>query len=175
MTPEIEISQAALDSLSNCLLVDIRDDEQRRQLRHAARGRFRFPRSGWRRRFRPAVPGDQKIVLYCTRGLNSVEAAPAPARKRALEAYSLEGGYAGWLLRRNAAGAGHRQMQPQIEEGIRKTWHKRLFLQIRQGRPHLRSWFRARRQNRRVYFRRQGFHAHGQAVSGAAAAPQIPL
>ena len=27
MTPEIEISQAALDSLPNCLLVDMRDAE----------------------------------------------------------------------------------------------------------------------------------------------------
>ncbi|MFQ9509424.1 MAG: rhodanese-like domain-containing protein [Lachnospiraceae bacterium] len=44
-----------------------------------------------------ALGKDKKIILYCTRGIFSKECAEL-LRKRGIEAYSLEGGYTGWLL-----------------------------------------------------------------------------
>ena len=112
MTPEIEISQAALDSLPNCLLVDMRDAES------VAYGMIPGAVALPQERLEAEVP-------YCARGQFSVDAAE-DLRRLGVEAYSLEGGYAGWLLYRMQREQ-ETSLQQQIEEGIRKTWHKRLF------------------------------------------------
>ena len=122
MTPEIEISQAALDSLPNCLLVDMRDAES------VAYGMIPGAVALPQERLEAEVPArcaGRPVVLYCARGQFSVDAAEE-LRRLGVEAYSLEGGYAGWLLYRMQREQ-ETSLQQQIEEGIRKTWHKRLF------------------------------------------------
>jgi len=122
MTPEIEISQAALDSLPNCLLVDMRDVES------VAYGMIPGAVALPQERLEAEVPArcaGRPVVLYCARGQFSVDAAE-DLRRLGVEAYSLEGGYAGWLLYRMQREQ-ETSLQQQIEEGIRKTWHKRLF------------------------------------------------
>ena len=123
MTPEIEISQAALDSLPNCLLVDMRDAES------VAYGMIPGAVALPQERLEAEVPSrcaGRPVVLYCARGQFSVDAAE-DLRRLGVEAYSLEGGYAGWLLYRMQREQETSLLQQQIEEGIRKTWHKRLF------------------------------------------------
>jgi len=122
MTPEIEISQAALDSLPNCLLVDIRDAES--VAYGVIPGAVPLPPERLESEV-PARCAGRPVVLYCARGQFSVDAAE-DLRRLGVEAYSLEGGYAGWLLYRMQREQ-ETSLQQQIEEGIRKTWHKRLF------------------------------------------------
>ena len=122
MTPEIEISQAALDSLSNCLLVDMRDAES--VAYGVIPGAVPLPPERLEAEV-PSLCAGRPVVLYCARGQFSVDAAE-DLRRLGVEAYSLEGGYAGWLLYRMQREQ-ETSLQQQIEEGIRKTWHKRLF------------------------------------------------
>ena len=122
MTPEIEISQAALNSLSNCLLVDMRDAES--VAYGVIPGAVPLPPERLEAEV-PARCAGRPVVLYCARGQFSVDAAE-DLRRLGVEAYSLEGGYAGWLLYRMQREQ-ETSLQQQIEEGIRKTWHKRLF------------------------------------------------
>ena len=122
MTPEIEISQAALDSLSNCLLVDMRDAES--VAYGVIPGAVPLPPERLEAEV-PSLCAGRPVVLYCARGQFSVDAAE-DLRCLGVEAYSLEGGYAGWLLYRMQREQ-ETSLQQQIEEGIRKTWHKRLF------------------------------------------------
>ncbi len=122
MTPEIEISQEALDSLPNCLLVDMRDAESIAY--GTLPGAVPLPQERLETEV-PALCAGKPVVLYCARGQFSVDAAE-DLRRLGVEAYSLEGGYAGWLLHRMQREQ-ETSLQQQIEEGIRKTWHKRLF------------------------------------------------
>ena len=122
MTPEIEISQAALNSLSNCLLVDMRDAES--VAYGVIPGAVPLPPERLEAEV-PARCAGRPVVLYCARGQFSMDAAEY-LRRLGVEAYSLEGGYAGWLLYRMQREQ-ETSLQQQIEEGIRKTWHKRLF------------------------------------------------
>lgn len=78
----------------------------------------------------------KKIVLCCSRGQFSLESA-ALLRNRDLDAYSLQGGYNGWLIYRmkkeqelESAADGElfrMSRQKQVEESIRKKFHKVLF------------------------------------------------
>ena len=122
MTPEIEISQEALDSLPNCLLVDMRDAESIAY--GTLPGAVALPQERLEAEV-PALCAGKPVVLYCARGQFSLAAAE-DLRRLGVEAYSLEGGYAGWLLHRMQREQ-ETSLQQQIEEGIRKTWHKRLF------------------------------------------------
>ena len=122
MTPEIEISQAALDSLPNCLLVDMRDAES--VAYGVIPGAVPLPPERLEAEV-PSLCAGRPVVLYCARGQFSVDAAE-DLRHLGVEAYSLEDGYAGWLLYRMQREQ-ETSLQQQIEEGIRKTWHKRLF------------------------------------------------
>ena len=122
MTPEIEISQATLNSLPNCLLVDMRDAES--VAYGVIPGAVPLPPERLEAEV-PSLCAGRPVVLYCARGQFSVDAAE-DLRRLGVEAYSLEGGYAGWLLYRMQREQ-ETSLQQQIEEGIRKTWHKRLF------------------------------------------------
>ena len=124
MTEKVELTLAELDEMHprERLLVDIRDE-------HAANygmlpGAISIPEERLEAEI-PALSGNKKIVLYCTRGLNSVEAAQR-LREKGLEAYSLEEGYMGWLMREMQREQDTEKCA-QIEEGLRKTYHKRLF------------------------------------------------
>lgn len=99
------------------------------------------------------LPKDKKIILYCTRGLFSKEKA-SELREMGYQAYSLLGGYTGWLLSytkeaaencasdRNGDSAekttrGQNEEKDtgntgvpttaDIEKSIRKKFHKQLF------------------------------------------------
>ena len=122
MTPEIEISQATLNSLPNCLLVDMRDAES--VAYGVIPGAVPLPPERLEAEV-PSLCAGRPVVLYCARGQFSVDAAE-DLRRLGVEAYSLEDGYAGWLLYRMQREQ-ETSLQQQIEEGIRKTWHKRLF------------------------------------------------
>ena len=65
------------------------------------------------------------VIIYCTRGIYSVDAVEN-LHECSVNAYSLRGGYMGWIayLMEQEKFA---DKQKQIEEGLRKTWHKRLF------------------------------------------------
>lgn len=74
------------------------------------------------------LPENKKIILYCTRGIFSAECARA-MREKGMDAYSLAGGYTGWLLSGMEEGDGeedHQRMED-IEKSIRKKFHKQLF------------------------------------------------
>lgn len=76
-------------------------------------------------------PKDKKLILYCTRGIDSLKCA-GTLRENGYEAYSLERGYTGWVL---AAMQEEEQVQKkdntdraaEIEKSIRKKFHKQLF------------------------------------------------
>ena len=44
------------------------------------------------------VSSGRKVVIYCTRGVFSAECAGRLREQKHIEAYSLEGGYTGWIL-----------------------------------------------------------------------------
>ncbi|MEE1242645.1 ATP-binding protein [Frisingicoccus sp.] len=68
---------------------------------------------------------EKGVVIYCTRGLLSMEAAEE-LRELGVMAYSLKGGYMGWLMNQMEQEK-NTDKQKEIEEGLRKTWKKRLF------------------------------------------------
>ena len=71
----------------------------------------------------------KKQVLYCTRGVDSPEAAAA-MRERGYDAYYLEGGYHNWLVNsvvQEEQSIDLKERQEQIEQSIRKKFHKQLF------------------------------------------------
>lgn len=71
---------------------------------------------------------NKKIILYCTRGEYSGEAARTLC-ERGLDVFSLEGGYAGWLLQSMEESGREisRERVDRIEKSIRKKFHKALF------------------------------------------------
>ena len=69
------------------------------------------------------------VVLYCTRGIYSVEAAEE-LREQGVDARSLEKGYTGWILwkmEQDQETEKEAEKRKQVELSIRKTFHKRLF------------------------------------------------
>lgn len=73
----------------------------------------------------------KKQILYCARGVKSMDAA-FDLRKEGFDAYSLEEGYAGFLIRKfseseRADGMSDAERLAQIEKSIRKKFHKELF------------------------------------------------
>ena len=64
------------------------------------------------------------VIIYCTRGIYSGTAVEN-LRELNVNAYSLRGGYMGWIayLMEQEKFADRKK---QIEEGLRRTWHKRL-------------------------------------------------
>ncbi|MBR1674105.1 MAG: ATPase [Eubacterium sp.] len=71
----------------------------------------------------------KKQVLYCTRGVDSPEAAEA-MRERGYDAYFLEGGYHEWLVNsvvQEEQSIDLKERREGIEQSIRKKFHKQLF------------------------------------------------
>ena len=76
-----------------------------------------------------AAAGDKKVILYCSRGQNSKVSAEY-FREQGMEAYSLQGGYTGWLLnliQKGQPGEKENERAREIEKSIRKKFHKVLF------------------------------------------------
>ena len=104
----------------------------------------------------PLPPMDgKKLVIYCKRGLLSVDIAER-LRDMGYDAYSLKGGYI------ECRGEHNEKIPPPDVEPLH------------QGDKGIRV-DKARRQDSRVHLRREGLHADGEALSGAGAAQQVPL
>ncbi len=80
---------------------------------------------------------DKKVILYCARGIVSKEYAEN-LREEGIEAYSLLGGYAGWLVNnmkeqqeleesKKKKGDKEKTRAEEIELSIRKKFHKQIF------------------------------------------------
>ena len=73
------------------------------------------------------LPKNKKIVLYCAKGVLSVEAAEN-LRDKGFDAYSLAGGYYKYLmLKMQEDMQNEKERLEQIELSIRKKYHKVLF------------------------------------------------
>ena len=71
----------------------------------------------------------RKQIVYCTRGVDSPEAAEA-LRERGFDAYFLEGGYHNWLVssvEKYEQESDQKERCEEIEKSIRKKFHKQLF------------------------------------------------
>ena len=120
MTESVEISQEAFAALApeTYVLVDMRDAAT------AAYGKI--PRALAMPEDASALPRDRQVILYCSHGQFSLDKAEE-LRQQGVNAYSLEDGYLGWLMRKMQRDDADSQRCQQIEESIRKTYHKRLF------------------------------------------------
>lgn len=124
MNSEWEIcpEEAGQKSENGCLLVDVRDESNISY--GMIPGAVAIPMDELESHtdeFR-SMPG---IIIYCTRGIYSAQAAER-LREHGIEAYSLQGGYMGWLMHKTEQEK-NADKQRDVEEGLRKTWHKRLF------------------------------------------------
>lgn len=73
------------------------------------------------------ISAGKKVILYCTKGVFSKEKAEE-LRKLGYEAYSLAGGYTGWLLSQmKEEEQTEEHSAAEIEKSIRKKFHKQLF------------------------------------------------
>lgn len=73
------------------------------------------------------LPKDKKVILYCMRGVVSIEVAEK-LRKEGFDAYSLQGGYYKYLAVKMLEDSEHeKERVEQIELSIRKKFHKDLF------------------------------------------------
>lgn len=67
------------------------------------------------------------VIIYCTRGQKSIFVAEE-LREKSINAYSLAGGYNAWLRERMQKETDTKTLKKEeIEKGIQKTWHKKLF------------------------------------------------
>lgn len=76
-----------------------------------------------------SLPQEKPLLLYCARGIFSRECAEQ-LREQGIEAYSLAGGYTGWLLetmKDEEQSGTDRSRAEEIEKSIRKKFHKALF------------------------------------------------
>ncbi len=76
------------------------------------------------------LPKDKQLILYCAKGVFSKECAEK-LQEQGYDAYSLEGGYSGWILEsmkeeQAQDGVDHTRAE-EIEKSIRKKFHKQLF------------------------------------------------
>lgn len=69
---------------------------------------------------------EKKIILYCIRGVISVDLAEE-LDALGYDAYSLDEGYSGWILKQMAAEDDMEERRANIEKSIRKRFHKELF------------------------------------------------
>lgn len=72
------------------------------------------------------LPRDKRLILYCARGVFSSEAA-GELRSQGFDAWSLAGGYAGWLVDSMNEEPINPERAQEIEKSIRKKFHKSLF------------------------------------------------
>ena len=69
---------------------------------------------------------EKKIILYCIRGVISVDLADE-LDELGYDAYSLDDGYSGWILKQMAQEDDIEERRANIEKSIRKRFHKELF------------------------------------------------
>ncbi|MDO4187609.1 MAG: ATP-binding protein [Lachnospiraceae bacterium] len=73
------------------------------------------------------LPKDKKIIIYCARGVVSIELAES-LKESGYDAYSLQGGYYRYLaIKMQEDIENEKEKAEQIELSIRKKFHKELF------------------------------------------------
>jgi len=124
---KLEITYDELAELKEVMLIDVRSREA--VAYGMLPGAFHVPDGNFAES-QVQLPADQPIVLYCTRGEHSI-AHVEQLKAEGYEAYSLEGGYTGWLLesmkREQGVHPADRQRAEEIEKSIRKKFHKDIF------------------------------------------------
>lgn len=124
-----EITIRELDQLQEgtYVLIDIRDEGSVRYgiipgaINHPV-GELQEENESWLLE----LPHDKKIVFYCQRGQKSVEIAEI-AEENGYDSYSLTGGYNAYLMEEVMAGPDDGEIQRNVEDSIRKKFHKQLF------------------------------------------------
>lgn len=124
---EITYRELQVKDSKNYILVDIRNEEAVSYGKMP--GAVHIPDGMLEERMQE-LPKDKPLILYCARGMFSKECAEK-LRVQGYDAYSLEGGYTGWLLEsmkeeQAQDGADHTRAE-EIEKSIRKKFHKQLF------------------------------------------------
>lgn len=122
----IEITYKQLKELNKneYLLIDIRDDSAVNYgmlpgAIHVAQEHVNHESTNF--------PTDKKLILYCTKGIFSVEKAKE-LQIAGYQAFSLAGGYMGWLLSHmEETSTTDSNRAAEIEKSIQKTFHKQLF------------------------------------------------
>lgn len=128
-TVEISYEEMRERGLSSFVLVDMRDDEAVGY--GMMPGAVHIPGEQLEARIND-LPSDKAIVLYCARGILSLELADDLRSKRE-NVYSLKDGYYGWLMKDQLAALSEvkqedeQSPQERIELSIRKKFHKQLF------------------------------------------------
>ena len=121
MTENVELSQEQFETLDrkNVLLVDMRAADE------AAYGMIPGAVNLPEEELESGLSAQRPVILYCARGERSLEWA-LRLREKGIDAQSLEYGYMGWLMRQmeQEKDADRRE---QIEIGLRRTYHERLF------------------------------------------------
>ena len=128
MAEDINMTQAEFDLIprGEATIIDMRDSSSTAY--GAIPGAMNIPSAELLSsldRIDPARP----VILYCARGIFSVEATEQ-LRAQGFKAYSLEDGYAGWVMYRLNQEQEDSERCRRIEESIRKTYHRRLFSQF---------------------------------------------
>jgi len=75
-----------------------------------------------------ALPREKRIILYCAKGLVSLDMAQQ-LQRQGYRAAHLAGGYVKWLL----DNLSHQEKWQKIEVSVRKKFHKSLFSQFTKG------------------------------------------
>lgn len=128
MKHNYEITVEELNNLEkdDYVLVDIRDEQT--YLYGFIPGAINITREDLEQG-KGELPTDKKVVLYCTRGIFSKEAAQHLAEK-GYDCNSLSGGYGEWLrngMLQTKAQDEIDEKCEEVEKSIRKKFHKKLF------------------------------------------------
>lgn len=124
---EISISKWMQLPESSYILVDIRDPGS--VLYGSIPGAVHFPYKNLQsepEELIREISKEKKIILYCQRGQQSVEAAEC-LEQYGFDCFSLAGGYNAWLMENMKSTASKEDRQKKAEESIRKKFHKKLF------------------------------------------------
>lgn len=129
-TPEISVKDWESRSQESFLLIDMRMPETTAY--GTIPGAVLIPETELSSRIEE-IDKTKPVILVCARGEKSVDAA-LMLRENGIQAWSLAGGYRAWLMAQIEKERGQdEERRKEIETGIRKTWHKRLFSKFAQA------------------------------------------
>lgn len=124
---EITCQELRAKKQEEYVLIDLRSEEAVSY--GGIPGAVHFPDGIFGERIRE-LPKNKELILYCARGNFSKERA-LWLRQQGYTAFSLTGGYTGWLLEsmkeEQAQSGADRSRAEEIEKSIRKKFHKDLF------------------------------------------------
>lgn len=120
MKDEITFEEIAEKSAEDYLIIDIRD-ESAFEYGHIE-GSLCIPAE---KIYSTPLPRDRQLYICCRSGLISDEVAEK-LRQDGYDAYNLKGGYVEWL-KRQIKGLEQTDVAKQVEDSIKKRFHKKLF------------------------------------------------